>query len=191
MDMPSSIFPALGSILAALIAAAVAFLSTVLSKEQKTSEFRQVWVDALRADISELIGFIETFASYLHFVHDRHGVEQAKDFVEGHTDQVTKATVLYHRIRLRLNPMEHVALLSALKGAFSVFSNGPGYMNSSAVEQAIESVLVESQAVLKSEWSRVKRGEAAFRATKYLSLAVVVIALILIALLLNRHLPLI
>jgi hypothetical protein len=53
--MTSAFLPILGPIVAAVIAGAVAFLASVFSKEQKTSEFRQAWIDSLRNDLSELI----------------------------------------------------------------------------------------------------------------------------------------
>ena len=52
MQLPDA---AVGSIIAAAIAGLVVFVSTVLTKEQKTSEFRQAWIDELRKDISQFI----------------------------------------------------------------------------------------------------------------------------------------
>jgi hypothetical protein len=43
------------TLLVAMIAGAFSLLGLVISKEQKVSEFRQTWIDALREDISELI----------------------------------------------------------------------------------------------------------------------------------------
>lgn len=45
---------AIGAIGAALIAATVSLLGLIISKEQKTSEFRQAWIDALRSDLGSL-----------------------------------------------------------------------------------------------------------------------------------------
>jgi len=53
--MTSAFLPILGPIVAVVIAGAVAFLASVFSKAQKTSEFRQAWIDSLRNDLSELI----------------------------------------------------------------------------------------------------------------------------------------
>ena len=46
---------AIGAVVAALIAAIVSLLGLIISKEQKTSEFRQAWIDALRSDLTHLI----------------------------------------------------------------------------------------------------------------------------------------
>jgi len=39
----------------AVIAGFVSILGLIISKEQKTSEFRQTWIDSLRSDIASLI----------------------------------------------------------------------------------------------------------------------------------------
>lgn len=46
---------AIGAIAAALIAGLVSLLGLIISKEQKTSEFRQAWIDALRKELSAVI----------------------------------------------------------------------------------------------------------------------------------------
>lgn len=52
--MEGPIFIALGAVLAAFLTGTVSFISLINSKEQKTSEFRQSWVDNLRNDIADL-----------------------------------------------------------------------------------------------------------------------------------------
>ncbi len=63
MTFPKEAWPLLSAIAAAFIAGAVSFIVTVLSKEQKTSEFRQAWIDALREDLA-------IFASQIVILHD-------------------------------------------------------------------------------------------------------------------------
>ncbi|MEM4379495.1 MAG: hypothetical protein QXL01_02260 [Thermoplasmatales archaeon] len=45
MEHTETILIAFGAIVAALIAATVSFTSLIISKEQKTSEFRQEWIN--------------------------------------------------------------------------------------------------------------------------------------------------
>jgi hypothetical protein len=47
---------AVGAVIAAIIAGSIALLGLIISKEQKVSEFRQQWIDALRQDIAPLYG---------------------------------------------------------------------------------------------------------------------------------------
>jgi hypothetical protein len=49
---------ALGAVIAAFLTALVTALGLVITKENKTSEFRQAWIDALRADFA-------TYASHI------------------------------------------------------------------------------------------------------------------------------
>ena len=46
---------AIGAIAAALIAGLISLLGLIISKEQKTSEFRQAWIDGLRSELSLVI----------------------------------------------------------------------------------------------------------------------------------------
>ena len=55
MNPSSELVAAVATIAAALVAGLVSFIVTVLSKEQKTSEFRQAWIDALRSDIADFV----------------------------------------------------------------------------------------------------------------------------------------
>jgi len=54
-----------GTIIAAVIAAIVSLLGLIISKETKVSEFRQAWIDSLRAEIAAVI----THAQALHGAH--------------------------------------------------------------------------------------------------------------------------
>jgi hypothetical protein len=72
------------------------------------------------------------------------------------------------RIQLRLNPKEHVVLLNAV--------NAMSEPSEHDVKAAI--LIAEGQRALKSEWKRVKRGERVFFVTKWLSLIVFVIGVI-------------
>ena len=178
MEIPTSAYPAIATVTAALIAGAIGFLSSVLSKEQKTSEFRQAWVDALRSDISDFIGHVEIFSAALHFKTKRYGGEKAISHLEDAIDEIAKSTATYYRIRLRLNPSEHVALLDALRKVFSIYSGKISLDTMEETEKLIENVAIESQKILKAEWKRVKRGELSFMLTKYVSLVVLLAALI-------------
>jgi hypothetical protein len=52
MDIPPL---ALGVIIAAVITGFISFAGLILAKEQKTSEFRQSWIDSLREEMSEYL----------------------------------------------------------------------------------------------------------------------------------------
>lgn len=61
-DLPAQALAAVATVVASLIAAAVAFVNLTLTKELTTSEFRQAWIDALREDLAKFLGAARAFA---------------------------------------------------------------------------------------------------------------------------------
>jgi hypothetical protein len=92
---------AIGAVVAAFIAALVSFLSLIISKEQKTSEFRQAWIDALRSDIAAVVAH----ANAIHGAAAAQFGTAAKTWVAAREDFVgiNQASA---NIRLRLNCKE-------------------------------------------------------------------------------------
>lgn len=172
MGISSDVYPAIGAITAALIAGAISFVSTILSKEQKTSEFRQAWIDSLREELSEFFSHIYTIATFLRMKSARGGqIEQLLDYFEERDDEVCKAEMMYTRIMLRLNPKEHQKLFKALREVHSLILSKK-ILEKDHVAQLSNELMQESRTVLKYEWKRVKRGEFAFMVTKYVSLMI-------------------
>ena len=176
MQIPVYAYPAIGAITAAVIAGAISFVITVLSKEQKTSEFRQAWVDSLREDLSEFLSHVNTIASFLRVKRKRGGsVDQLLDYLEEKDEDARQVEMMYTRIRLRLNPTEHQLILEKLNDVHSLLESADIFQRD-RVNQLSEALTRESQKILKYEWKRVKRGEFAFVATKYVSLIVLLSA---------------
>jgi hypothetical protein len=65
------IFVAMSAVIAALIAGAFAFFSLVVTKETKVSEFRQAWIDALRAEISTYISRLRAVSNLGKYIHEQ------------------------------------------------------------------------------------------------------------------------
>ena len=51
-ELPVFSIVAMATVTASLITAIISFVNLTLTKEQKISEFRQAWIDALREDLS-------------------------------------------------------------------------------------------------------------------------------------------
>lgn len=187
--MQSEFITVIGPISAAVIAGSITFIITVLSKEQKTSEFRQAWIDALRNDIADLIGYFGTTTSVVRLkLHSEDTTQQdlIKYLLENESNFV-KMETLINRIKLRINPEEHEQFVSALN-EFSDLPKDTNKLNDSSISDKITLVLLnESQALLKTEWKRVKRGEVIFRITKWASLAIFIAATIVGGLYINGH----
>ncbi len=176
---------AVATLIAATLAATIAFLGTILTKENKTSEFRQNWIDKVREDLAEFVGETEVFITYA-IASAKGRLGDVADFVGANNERVQKATSAYYRIRLRLNAEEHKALLDALQNLFGLYS-GRGELTAAWIDSAIERIIKEAQPVLKSEWRRVKRGEPSYFLTKYVALSVALVALVTIVVWTLRH----
>ena len=163
MDFSSLSYPAVGTICAALIAGLISFVVTVLAKDQKISEFRQAWIDALRSDAAELVSHLAISSLVLKAgrLADEKGVRFPEFEVAGYKEFVAvKACVV--RIRLRLNAVEHTALLRALHEVD--LADGGKVEHSDVV---LNTLVTETQKVLKAEWSRVKKGELSIRCVRW------------------------
>ena len=185
MELTSSLVPVIGSAVAALIAGGVAFVVAVLSKEQKTSEFRQTWIDALRSDIAELIAGRTQLALAIS-AKLRYGVDKAEvlDFLFKQYPELVVTKAKYHRILLRLNPAEHQALIAAIQRLEDVEPLQP---DEKVVNDAADEITRQAQIVLKAEWKRVKVGEAVFRWTKRVAAGVMLTAFAIGALAVSKQ----
>lgn len=148
----------LGAIGAALIAAVVSLVGLVVAKDQKTSEFRQAWVDALRAEIVEYLIHVNSIA-------DAHR-QQYANFAEKRAALSPLYTCLNRSafaIGLRLNPEESrsKAIIAAMRNLQSGLAGET--MTADAIRPLEAELLAAAQRLLKFEWKRVKRGEIGFQ----------------------------
>ncbi|RXM23569.1 hypothetical protein EO238_18875 [Citrobacter sp. AAK_AS5] len=136
----------IASVIAAIIAAAAAGVGLVITKENKTSEFRQDWIDGLRDELAELMEY---------FLRLRNC----------NSDEIisvrNKINFLSAKIRLRLSSdtptNEEKKLLSIISE--HIVGADPTVDCTEIVEQYFR----YSSSILKSEWERVKRGEKKYR----------------------------
>ncbi len=172
MDQIPSV--AVGAVVAALIAGTVSLLGLIISKEQKTSEFRQAWIDALRNDLV-------SYLTHLNAIHDAIKIH--------YEDRATKLKTLQplylalnnsnFSILLRINKLEQNSIdLISTMNSFILLSRDESDMTVDNIRPIEGKFLSVSQDVLKHEWNRVKGGEITFRIAKFLALIVVVLALV-------------
>lgn len=159
---------AIGAIVASLIAGLISLLGLIISKEQKTSEFRQAWIDALRSELSVLIA--HTSAIYgAQVANFQDLVELWKDLRAdyfGMNDAIAK-------IRLRLNPKEPQAqaILATIEALEAYFASGRT-LNLSEFDIIEKRLVGDAQVLLKKEWGRVQAGEPTYKIARYAALAV-------------------
>lgn len=177
MDNSSSIFQVIVPLVAAAIAAAIALVVSVLTKENKISEFRQAWIEGLRTDVADLLGEFHVLETACEIslepfseVIDRRAAFD-KFFVE-HKVQYIKVDALCNRIVLRLNPSEHALVISKLTELESSVGSGTDK------SLALSLVLVqEFSVILKDEWARVKNGEPIYKDTKRVAVGTLLFAI--------------
>lgn len=179
MDIPTPIYAAIGAILAATIAGGVTFLMAVISKDQKTSEFRQAWIDGLRGEIAEFISLFVVITDVIRVMKRQNKTQQ--EIIEhliGMDEHFCKFEQADTKIKLRINPIEHKKLLDSLTPPRDyVWSEQ--IMDAKASDILVNNVIRESQIVLKNEWTRVKQGEPVFVATKAISLFIILTTIVL------------
>lgn len=140
---------AVGALLVALVAGLFSLTGLVISKEQKTSEFRQAWIDALRQDATQISASLEAWAT----------ANNTPEMAEANHAYRTSVTAA----RLRLNIEE-----DAPKAVFAVFDHmdsliATGNRDVSHVRATLDRFVAAMQPVLKLEWEVVKLGEGGFR----------------------------
>ncbi|ABM38408.1 hypothetical protein Pnap_3109 [Polaromonas naphthalenivorans CJ2] len=168
--LPSNALVAIATVVAAVIAGLISVVALTLTKEQKTSEFRQAWIDGLRSDLADYLAAARAMARV---------IEEAAAFGDKYAalpftippDQVGEirrnVAVSLYRIKLRLNPdeKEHQELLRLLGSVSETQKQAVSapLERTAAMLQAVETAADYSRPILKAEWRRVKAGEPQFR----------------------------
>jgi len=183
----------IATVVAALITALISFVNLTLSKEQKTSEFRQAWIDGLRSDLASFFSSSRALCRVMQEARSPNGSDEDVECFKFNNDQVSKmrfegADSLY-RIKLRLNKNEkkHNKLSKLLNTTIKIqnkinIAKGTDYTEAL---MAIDRASTYSQGILKSEWERVKDGEKSFQVAKNRVMpAIMIISLVLLTILL-------
>ncbi|MFT5717016.1 MAG: hypothetical protein ACI9T7_001199 [Oleiphilaceae bacterium] len=162
-DLPVNILIPAGVVIAATIAGVFSFVSLVLSKEQKVSEFRQKWIDGLREEVSDFIGNIVTVAEMQKRIKIAKEHEREPEFTRVDLkDFQAVISTAYTRIVLRLNPDDASSISKELITNLDVVRLAAQKGEWEKVNTEVVHVRTSAQKLLKEEWDRVKRGESAF-----------------------------
>lgn len=169
-DLPAQSIAAIATLVAALIAGAISFVNLTLTKEQKTSEFRQAWIDKLREDLAAFFAGARAFArasEALHLVGSDYKEKVPLLITDEKISSIRyQAAETLYRIKLRLNAdeVEHNELQRLLDRAVAeqnkmLIERTDGTETFNAIDLAAE----YARPILKKEWERVKKGELPFR----------------------------
>jgi len=179
MQIPET---SLGTVIAALVAAAISLVGLLISKDQKTTEFRQAWIDRLREDVAEFLSYhsLMTYQIRLKNPGLENDIDYQNETLVDLKDEIVKLERVYAAILLRLNPKEHGHIVAKIDEIKSLYSSkdilDPVLMNKHEIE-----LLGLFQKELKKEWKRVKSGEIAFRLARYLSIIFVILGIYILA----------
>lgn len=165
--------PFVGAVVVALIAGLVSLVVAILAKDQKTSEFRQAWIDALRNDVSELVGHLQAILDIaVDLAVDEDDENAANRLYHEKHAEFMRMEVHIVRIKLRLNPDEHQGVLRILDKIHS----DEGSDDPKEMVAQLKKLVDEVQPILKGEWVRVKKGELSYRLLKWGSMACIIVA---------------
>lgn len=149
-------------IIVALISVFISFISLIISKEQKTSEFRQAWINTLRDDISKFIGQVDSIKKLilLNKVATEKDKKETSDAVV--LDSI-KLREIKSKIELLINPKEdkHIQLVQLLNQIVEEIKKNTNLSNS------INELTKLAQKIFKEEWDRVKNGEPIYKFSKW------------------------
>ena len=148
-------------VVGAAIGGGVAFLAAVFTKETKTSEFRQQWIDGLRNDISEFLAHATAIATFLD-AKRHHKDTDIQEKLYSKDDEFATFQTCRRRIILRLNPKEHAEFAKEIDGLGSL---SPIDLSKDGVNCRADKITLLATDILKSEWKRVAKGEPIFRYT--------------------------
>lgn len=114
---------------------------------------RQVWINDLRNLIAE-------FVSVVYYIN---GSRRDPCAQSSHLDKAERLLLIYSKIELMINPNEenHIELLEALKilrdATVKHEGHAPTNAHANVVREELAKLTKCAQAVLKSEWVRVKK----------------------------------
>jgi len=163
----------IGAVGASLIAGFISLISLIISKEQKISEFRQKWIDDLRACLTSYIVNINSISDMIRLKNSGHDIDNS-ELIEAYKN-LNDASL---GIKLRINKNEYTAqeLLSSMD-KFEEIAQDNSELIPSNIKKCEDGFLNSSQELLKFEWNRVKKGEGLFLICKWI-LSVAILSII-------------
>ncbi|MGD0885382.1 MAG: hypothetical protein ABSA46_11030 [Thermodesulfovibrionales bacterium] len=167
--MEATLITVLVSIIVVIIPACVSFYGLKITTQNKMSEIRQTWIDELRKDISDYIGFTQEYAFYYRHIRNKQDKQEKNDGPENNSRNLINehfsknshiVDSLYTRIVLRLGSANHEDMLEMLddsyKDYFDMLNNDNYHADLSDHLAQLRNRVVT---VLDKAWETVKKGE--------------------------------
>lgn len=166
----------MATLVAALIAAIASLVGLVLAKEQKTSEFRQAWIDQLRFEFADYLSAFTEMRDQVqrNFPSNSHKLEVLSPLY-------SKLNRASNMVRLRLNPVEsETEEITSVMDCMENLSQDDLRLVGPTGDTLEDDLRGKAQALLKREWDRVRKGERAYRVAKIAAALLVGLCLLLL-----------
>lgn len=174
------LFGALATAVAAFLAAVIALVNMLNSKDQKTTEFRQAWINGLRGHITDFAAQARLIAAAVQTAkrYDPNVFTRDSKAYESYSSNRELISTAYYAIRLHFKPGDPDLrkLEGPMNKILSLLSK-PSSLEFSKITPALDELTDESRRILKKEWTRVKAGENTYRFTRYAALLIVITSL--------------
>jgi hypothetical protein len=173
------------TVLVAFVAGAFSLLNLTVSKENKVSEFRQAWIDALREDIAIFVSHSQWIATQItEYINQRITYTEHLTNIRDSIIAMNQAST---RVKLRLHQEEQDpnALMLAMKGVHEFLEGAKENEAALSVgfRESSRELEITAALILRNEWGVVKKGEKGYRFAKrfaYVCIAVSSVMLILL-----------
>ena len=158
---------------AAIIGGGVAYISLVISKEQKISDFRQALIDSLRLESSTCVSLLIKLHSYLLMKSEGNEIG-----INDVLPDIAELNIALNSLHMRLNPKNKDSkdLMLAIEEIENYFNSTEGVLEE--LKPLIDKIRPLSKIILKNEWDRARDGETWFRASKIIAGTVVILGLL-------------
>ncbi|AXO20064.1 hypothetical protein AB7W88_06080 [Providencia vermicola] len=143
------------TLMVAIVAGAVSIVGLVINKENKVSEFRQIWINDLRKNLVSIITIIYQIKTITPSkVRDKETIISHEEKLEKLKEQLTRTK---YEITLRIHKEnmtnDEEMLIKYLNSICT--KTLKGVKN----DDDIDNFIKHSSTVLKTEWEKVKKGE--------------------------------
>ncbi|MCS0342141.1 MULTISPECIES: hypothetical protein [Vibrio] len=179
MELPATVFVAGGAIIASLITGLITFTNILISKDQKTSEFRQDWIDRVRGEVSLFTSSVADYTS--HLVAKKEDPDALDKFYDDNIKLTGEITRSYNSLRLHLNKVDDKEIVDILGDLYEFAAKGEIDFKVEDVTKKENELISLTQDMLKKEWTRVKAGEKTYQFMKWFGLFMIIAPLLVIA----------
>ncbi|SHH31892.1 hypothetical protein [Ferrimonas marina] len=158
--LPQTVYIGIGTVIAAFVAGLISVVNTTISKENKISEFRQAWSEAIIDEVSTYISLVSKI--HVSWLTSRSKGISGATFLESEVNTIREMQALQHKITLRLHEEKHAKIIEHLKRIDLIICNNNIEQKEADLEHLIESLSSDTKTTIKQEWIKVKLGEIHF-----------------------------